>query len=262
MRIFLMVFASLAICACDAIKKEETSDEEQKSSANFIVNTLPQGQESPVENPNKIGVPATFLLLVNSSKLTYKFHETATLLPLDASGQWINTDRDVTVSILTQNVQAYIEPTRTDASQFTIPKGTPSFQLSLKSENVGPASFSLSSEDPLFNLFAEFDITVAKPSKATATTPVLNTCSPFQISFTDAEGRPAFFSTEQSEELEISPAGCSVYSDATCTTQVSTISVQSDQSLVTDIWVNSGSSSAFIDIVSENFTGRVSCAGL
>jgi hypothetical protein len=261
MRIFLMFFVSMALCACEAIEKEETPDGQQKSSSNFVVNTLPQGQESPIENPNKIGVPATFLLLVNSSNLTYKFHETATLLPLDVSGQWVNTDRDVTVSILTQNVQAYLEPTRSDASQFTIPKGTPSFQLSLKSESVGPASFSISSEDPLLNLFAEFDIVVGKPTKATATTPVLNTCSPFQINFTDADGRPAFFSTEQSEELEISPAGCSIYSDATCTTQVSAISVQSDQSQVTDIWVNSGSSSAFIDVVSESFSGRISCAG-
>ncbi len=262
MRIDLIVLVSIALCACEEIKKEETSDEELKSSANFIVTTLPQGQESPIENPNKIGVPATFVLLVNSTKLTYKFHETATLLPLDDSGQWINTDRDVSISVLTQNVQAYIEPTRSDASQLTIPKGTPSFQLSLKSESVGPSSFSLSSEDPLLNLFAEFETVLGKPSKATATTPVLNTCSSFQISFTDADGRPAFFSTEQSEELEISPAGCSIYSDSTCSTQVTSIKIQPDQSVASDIWVNSGSTSAFIDMVGESFAGRVSCSGL
>lgn len=256
------ILLSILTCACTKDDNEKKDEENKTESEGFVVTSLPQNQDSPIENPGKVGNPVTFQLLLNSQNLTYKFHETATLLPIDADGQWVNTDRDVQITIQSENLQAFLEPSRSIATQFVIPKGSPSFQLSLRSDKVAESSMTVSTSDPFLSLQATFQTLIATPTKATATTPALNTCTLFEISFTDNEGRAAFFSTDKITELNISAAGCSVYSDASCSTSIATLQVQPDKSTVTDIWVNSGSASGFIDLVGGGFSNRVSCAGL
>jgi hypothetical protein len=263
-----VVFAAWAVFACSAQKgDEEEGEDEAPSAAGVVVTTLPVGQVSPIDDPSKVGTPATFRLLLASTTLAYKSDEVATVLVFDASGQWVNSDRTVTLTLASSSpsdLQTKSEPGRLPATAVVVAEGTPNALFALRGAALGTTTLTMTAEDPAYRALFEFTTALSTPTTVTndAAPPAANTCAPIKFVFRDASGRDAYFSPTDDTTLTATAAGCALYTDAACTTQTTAVTVPADNFAVEGLFVLSGTGTAFVDFSGGQFTGRANCGAI
>jgi hypothetical protein len=257
-----LALLSLVSCDKDADEKEEVSEDSSPVESDLVLETFPSDQESPVTNPNKIGSPAWFRLVLPQSSAELRYRDESaltTVLVFDAAGQWINTDRDVVIEVAPQGtgIKVLQAATNEPLSSLTISQGSPSAGIKLVGLSPGLTSVRFNSVGLGVSGDVQFRVTVPAPTTATNQVnplPGPEVCAKTTFLF------DGFFSLTESTVVALSPAGCAFYADAGCVTQVSSLSVAADSNVSQEIWYKS-SGNAFVDMTEgrSGFAARSTC---
>ncbi len=248
--------------ACSERAKDAEADLVAKSRSEIVLSSFPSDQPSPVENPAKIGEPAYVKLIVPNENLELRYQEQTDLFGIIVfkdDGQWINTDRDVSISLSapTSKLKIVDASNGLEIDQVVINSGTPSVFFKIIGKTPGIGELELSSEFPMFSSRVEFSVIVPKPTSATnarTILPKIEECAETTYRF------DGYFSLEESASVEVSGSGCAFYSDDQCSQRTTTIQVPADSTNSAQVFYKS-SGQAFVELkeAKTNFAARSSC---
>lgn len=263
--LLLCLFIISAHIAC-ARKNDENVDSEETPAApesDIILKAFPSDQDSPVANPTKIGTPSYFRIQLpdQGQEIRYKDRISSlfSILPFAGDGQWINTDRDLTVKITPASsaIRILSGIDNTEISSVTIRRGNPSTNFQLQASSPGLTKVTFSSDETGTAGTIEFKVIVAMPTTVTNTVnplPARESCTQTTYQFN------GYFSLTQDTTISLAPAGCAFYADAACSSQVLTLKIPADRDTSEPIYYLS-SGNGFVDMSDSKsgFAQRATC---